>query len=356
MYSVSEQTDMHYMYGRADGNSARARELYAARYPNRQLPCARTFARIHQRLRENGTFDRSTRDVGRPRAVRSTRLEERVLHVVDENPSESTRRIAVRERVSHMTIWRILHDTLLYPYHFQRVQGLTVADFEPRRIFCQRMLQQCAVFVNFLACILFTDEAGFTRDGIFNFHNSHNWAFENPHEVRPDKHQQRFCLNVWGGIIHDHLIGPYFFPLRLNGETYLQFLRDELHHLTDDVPLDVIQRMWFLHDGAPAHFSLIVRNFLNDRFPQRWVGRGGPMEWPARSPDLNPMDFFVWGHLKSLVYATPVPDVDILRERIQTGFDHIRNTPGIFNRVRQSMERRLRGCIEARGNHFEQFL
>ncbi|PSN30299.1 hypothetical protein C0J52_28269 [Blattella germanica] len=64
MYSVSDQTDMHYMYGRADGNSARALELCAARYPNRQLPCAR----IHQRLRENGSFDRSTRDVGRPRA------------------------------------------------------------------------------------------------------------------------------------------------------------------------------------------------------------------------------------------------------------------------------------------------
>ncbi|PSN39038.1 hypothetical protein C0J52_13767 [Blattella germanica] len=65
MYSVSEQTDMHYMYGRADGNSARPHELYAARFPNRQLPCAR----IHQRLRENGTFDRSTRDVGRPSAM-----------------------------------------------------------------------------------------------------------------------------------------------------------------------------------------------------------------------------------------------------------------------------------------------
>ncbi|PSN54968.1 hypothetical protein C0J52_02356 [Blattella germanica] len=62
------------------------------------LPCARTFARIHQRLRENGTFDRSTRDVGRPRAVQITRFEERVLHVVDENLSENARRIAVRER------------------------------------------------------------------------------------------------------------------------------------------------------------------------------------------------------------------------------------------------------------------
>ncbi|PSN48139.1 hypothetical protein C0J52_23759 [Blattella germanica] len=63
------------MYGSANGNSARARELHAARYPNRQLPCARIFARIHQRVKENGTFDRSTRDVGIPRAIRSTRLE-----------------------------------------------------------------------------------------------------------------------------------------------------------------------------------------------------------------------------------------------------------------------------------------
>ena len=40
----------------------------------------------------------------------------------------------------------------------------------------------------------------------------------------------------------------------------------------------------------------------------------------------------------------------------QNGFDKIQNTPGFFQRVRQSMERRLRGCIEAGGVHFEQFL
>jgi len=44
--------------------------------------------------------------------------------------------------------------------------------------------------------------------------------------------------------------------------------------------------MYFHHDGAPPHSSREVRNFLNYRFPGRWIGRSGPHNWPARSPDL----------------------------------------------------------------------
>ena len=128
------------------------------------------------------------------------------------------------------------------------------ADFEPRT-FRERVLQHCAVFVQFVSFILFTEDAGFTRDDSFNYHKSHVWDYQNPQEVRLDKHQQRFSLNVWGGIIHDHIIGPYFFPDRRNGETYLQFPRTELIHFLDAVPLDVIQRMWFMRDGATSHIT-----------------------------------------------------------------------------------------------------
>ncbi|EZA62612.1 hypothetical protein X777_10243, partial [Ooceraea biroi] len=44
------------------------------------------------------------------------------------------------------------------------------------------------------------------------------------------------------------------------------------------------------------------RNILNESFPDRWIGRGGRISWPARSPDLTPLDFFLWGHLKNEVY------------------------------------------------------
>jgi hypothetical protein len=51
--------------------------------------------------------------------------------------------------------------------------------------------------------------------------------------------------------------------------------------------------MWFMHDGAPPHFLGIVREHLNLTFAEQWIGRGGPVNRPARSPDLNPLDFDV---------------------------------------------------------------
>ena len=55
----------------------------------------------------------------------------------------------------------------------------------------------------------------------------------------------------------------------------------KLHYLysemLENVPLQVRQRLWFQHDGAPAHFVLDVREYPNNVFPNRWIGRGGPV-------------------------------------------------------------------------------
>ncbi|GBO24246.1 hypothetical protein AVEN_88114-1 [Araneus ventricosus] len=61
----------------------------------------------------------------------------------------------------------------------------------------------------------------------------------------------------------------------------------------------------FQQDGANAHTSTAVRDFLNEQYP-RWIGRRGPIPCPPRSPDLAPMDFFVWGSLKQDVYCREV--------------------------------------------------
>ena len=81
-----------------------------------------------------------------------------------------------------------------------------------------------------------------------------------------------------------------------------------------------------------------------------------PTTWPPRSPDLNPLDFYFWGHLKSLVYSTPINNVEDLRQRIIDCCNSIKQKPGIFERVRQSMRRRLECCIQIQGGHFEQLL
>ncbi|KAL4131065.1 hypothetical protein QTP88_008416 [Uroleucon formosanum] len=56
------------------------------------------------------------------------------------------------------------------------------------------------------------------------------------------------------------------------------------------------------HDGALAHNAHIIRDHLNRVYEGKWFGTYGPIEWPARSPDITPLDFFLWGHLKTIVY------------------------------------------------------
>jgi hypothetical protein len=70
-------------------------------------------------------------------------------------------------------------------------------------------------------------------------------------------------------------------------------------------------------------------------FPEQWLGRGGPAAWPVRCPDLNPLDFYLWEHLKPTVCTTEVSDVQDWQQRIQNGFEMVRTTPGIFQPVRK---------------------
>ncbi|UYV81807.1 hypothetical protein LAZ67_20002509 [Cordylochernes scorpioides] len=58
----------------------------------------------------------------------------------------------------------------------------------------------------------------------------------------------------------------------------------------------------FMQDGAPANYSNIVRTFLNEKFPHKWMGRGGPIDWPVQSPELTLAEFFLWGYLEDKVY------------------------------------------------------
>lgn len=355
-FTNSELTDMHFTYGVADGNAYEARRIYQERYPNRVIPDPRTFSRIHRRLHETGTLKVDHHAKGVHQTVRTPELEEAVLREIEENPETSTRKIAATFNVAHVLVWQILTQNLLYPYHVQRVQALLPRDFPLRINFCEWFFQMLVENPLFDRHILFTDEANFSRNSIRNFHNNHLWADENPHGIVESNHQEQFSLNVWAGIIDDYLIGPFFLPRRLDGQSYLQFLQEELPLLIEDLPLLLRNQMWLMHDGAPPHFSVRVREFLNHTYHNRWIGRGGTQSWPPRSPDLNSLDYFLWGHLKSLVYAVPIQTEDELRNRIIVSCQTIRNTAGIFENVRQSMRRRVDACIRVGGGHFQQFL
>ena len=62
---------------------------------------------------------------------------------------------------------------------------------------------------------------------------------------------------------------------------------------------------------------------MNDTFPERLIGRDGPIPWPPRFPDITPLDFFLWGYVKHIVYRTKVRDVGDLQQRIIEALDTV---------------------------------
>jgi hypothetical protein len=93
-------------------------------------------------------------------------------------------------------------------------------------------------------------------------------------------------------------------------------------------------------------------SILDETFPGRWVGRGGPTAWPPRSPDLTPLDFcFAWGFIKHVVYSTKVRDLADLRQRIIEAVQLI--TPYMLINTWQELEYRLDICRATTGAHIE---
>ena len=352
VFSHVEYCDMHFVYGFCDGNARAAVDEYRRRFPDRRIPSRSVFTRIHQTLRDSGCFPSLSVSSER-QVVGNISTRENILGMVDRSPRLSSRRIASRiGGVSHTLVLRSLHEEGYYPYHDQPVQHLEPGDHAKRMNFC-RWIQ---AHPELLGVILFTDEASFTRDGINNSRNVHTWSQDHPHATTVTTFQSRFSVNVWCGVIGDKLIGPFVLENNLSGDTYEVFLRTELPGLLEDIPLMVRMQMFFQHDGAPPHYSRLVREYLNASFPNRWIGRGGPIEWPPRSPDLTPLDYYIWGHMKTLVYETKVDSREELRHRIFAAADHIRSHPDSIASAIQSLLIRAENCIGTGGGHFEQLL
>jgi hypothetical protein len=134
---------------------------------------------------------------------------------------------------------------------------------------------------------------------------------------------------------------------------YHRFLANDLPVQLEHVPLHQ-QRMWFMHDGAPPHFLCTVRQHLNQTSGERWTGRGGPVKWPARSDDLNPLNVWLWGHLYSLVYSAPIIELEVLQQGVQSACQEIRVIPGMHASGRRRAESCASGVVITRTSPISQ--
>ena len=99
---------------------------------------------------------------------------------------------------------------------------------------------------------------------------------------------------------------------------------------------------------------LAVRVRLNEVFGEnRVIALHHNVEWPPRSPDLTPCDFFMWGYLKNKVFATPPQNINVLRQRIIDEFNVLRQQPEMIRNAVRDMHKRTILCVERNGGHVE---
>lgn len=351
-FTTGELIDMVFVLGESDRNCVLAKRIYNQRYPERRIPDKKSFEKLLTRFNETGNV-----------AYKPPVLPKRAIHddnqlsvilAVEENPNTSQQNISELVGISERSVGRILKQHNYHPYKIHMHQELKDRDFEKRMRFCNWAKSKLRRDPAFFERVLFSDEASFQKNGFVNRHNFHYYATENPHIIRETHSQDRWSVNVWGGIIGEHVIGPHFFEGNLNGLMYLDFLANYLPLLLENVPLAVRQSMWYQHDGAGAHYLGEVADELHQQFPNRWIGRNGPKKWPARSPDLTKPDFFKWGYVKDLVYQTPPTTPEDMKERIVQAFRSI--TPEMLRNVSASFNERVNLCIRENGRHFEHLL
>ncbi|GFW23693.1 uncharacterized protein TNCV_2032361 [Trichonephila clavipes] len=115
-----------------------------------------------------------------------------------------------------------------------------------------------------------------------------------------------------------------------------------------------VQELWFQQDGATCHTACATIDLLKDLFGERLISRFGPVNWPPRSCDLTPLDYFLWGYVKSLDYADKPQTLVHLEDNIRRVIADIRSQ--MLEKVIENWTSRLDYIRASRGSHMPEII
>ena len=130
---------------------------------------------------------------------------------------------------------------------------------------------------------------------------------------------------------------------------YIEMLENVLQLQLNELAADV-QDIWLQQDGATEHIAKRTMRYLREFFPRHIISHRGDIHRPARSPDLAPCSFFVWGYLKWEVYKHRPHNLVELKTAIREEIQQL--TPAMTVRM-MNFRRRLNSCINTQRHHME---
>lgn len=139
---------------------------------------------------------------------------------------------------------------------------------------------------------------------------------------------------VWCAFWSRGVIGPSSFKngngraVTVNGERYRTMSADYFWDQIEGIDVD---NVYFQQDGAPCHIASAKIVLVEEKFGEHLISKIASIPWPPRACDLAPLDYFLWGYVKSLVYANDPQTIDALKTKITNTICQI--TPDLCEKV-----------------------
>ncbi|GFV24953.1 putative DD41D transposase [Trichonephila clavipes] len=164
-------------------------------------------------------------------------------------------------------------------------------------------------------------------------------------------------LTVWCALWVGGIIGPYFFKsdeghnVTVSGDRYRAMITN---FFIPELNNHDVQELWFQQNGATCHTTRDAIDLLKDTFGDRLISGFGPVNWPPKSCDLTPLDYFLWAYVKSLFYADKPQTLDHLEDNIRRVIADVR--PQMLEKVIENWTSRLDYIRASRGSHMPEII
>lgn len=312
------------------------------------LKLSRLFVyRTIKRFKDTGTVVPKKKP-GKKRSVRTPSAIKAVNERIRRNPARSARKMAREMKMSHTSMQNILKGDLGYgAFKKQRIHGLTRKNIEDRVARSRALLKTHAGHN-----IIFSDEKLFTLEMSLNKQNDRVYGTslrEIPADKRGvERYQNASAVMVWGAISSKGKLPLLFIDrgVKINKEYYLQYVIKD-HLLPYAKKLFGAESFCFQQDSAPAHKAIVVQQWCKQNLPC-FISCS---EWPASSPDLNPLDFSIWGYMLGKLGNMKHMCLDSFKKRLVEIWDQMPEE--VVRAACKNFEKRLRTVIKYKGERFE---
>jgi inhibitor of nuclear factor kappa-B kinase subunit alpha len=257
-----------------------------------------------KRYQDTGSTEDRPR-TGRPRSAKTPKMIRKLKARIRRNPFRKQKKLALQLKTSRQSVRRALKVDLGL-----KALKRTKRHYLNQRLKKQRLVRSRALLKRYtdkdVDWILFTDEKTFTVEEHFNVQNDRIYAKSREEIPEPAKRVLRShhpaSVMVWAGVSSQGLTKLHFVNPGVKVRTK-NYLKDILEPAAKPLNQSVFKghRWTFQQDSAPAHKAKITQNWLQKEVPD-FISY---LEWPASSPDLNPLDYKIWSKLEEMACSRP---------------------------------------------------